>query len=199
MPSTKSAWLVSLSSSCLRSANQSHGWVERQRVQASTSARVANNRSRVSHSRIVVEQDGGKAVSSLYRILNDHSIDDRWHLRAPQTDDGLVLDARDFLSCHRYEGPIPLQVRLRRTGAPLQFSFGDFDMPVVSTGVRDALASISQDGVQFVPIAIEGTSETYWILKVLGCHKCIDEQRSEFMTWTPEDGRPDKIGQDRTI
>lgn len=136
-------------------------------------------------------------MSILYRILDDFSIEDRWHLRAPETEDGRELDARDFLSSHRYDGPTPLHVRLRRTGAPQHFTFGDFDMPVVSNEVRDALAGNSQDGVQFIPTEIEGTSKTYWILNVLQCRKCVDEQRSEFMRWTPEDGRPDKVGQYR--
>ena len=136
-------------------------------------------------------------MNKLYRILDDLSIEDRWYLRAPETEDGRELDARDFLSCHRYDGPTPLQVRLRRTGAPLQFTFGDFDMPVVSHEVRDALERNSQDFVQFIPTAIEGTSEAYWILQVLQYRKCVDEQHSEFMRWTSEDGRPDEVGQFR--
>lgn len=136
-------------------------------------------------------------MTTLYRILDDLSIEDRWHLRAPEDEDEREVDARDFLACHHYDGPIPLKVRLRRDGERLRFTFGDFDMPVVSRVVHDTLAGFGRDGIQFIPVLIENSSESHWILNVLHHRKCVDEERSEFMRWKPEDGRPDKVGQYR--
>jgi hypothetical protein len=136
-------------------------------------------------------------VSSLYRILDDFSIEDRWHLRAPETEDGRELDARDFLSCKRYDGPIPLRVQLRRSGQPLQFTFADFDMPIVSQEVHHCLAKFDGDWIQLIPVIIEDVSDSYWILNVLQRRECVDEERSEFMKWKADDARPDKTGQYR--
>lgn len=136
-------------------------------------------------------------MTTLYRILDDFSIEDRWHLRAPEAKDGREMDAREFLSGHRYDGPIPLRVRLRRSGQPLQFAFGDFDMPVVSREVHDSLAQFEGDWIQLIPVMIEDASEPHWILNVLHRRRCVDEERSEFMRWKSEDGRPDKTGQYR--
>lgn len=136
-------------------------------------------------------------MTTLYRILDDFSIEDRWYLRAPEAEDGQEMDARDFLSCHQYNGPIPLQIRLRRVGKPLQFTFGDFDMPVVSREVRDTFVGFDSDSIQFIPTTVEGTTDAHWILNVLQRRKCVDEEHSDFMRWKPEDGRSDKTGQYR--
>lgn len=136
-------------------------------------------------------------MTTLYRILDDFSIKDRWHLRAPEAEDGREIDARDFLSGGQYHGPTRLRVRLRRSGQPLQFTFGDFDMPIVSREVHDRLVEFDRDSIQLIPVMIEHTSEPYWILNVLHHFKCVDEERSEFTKWKSEDGRPEKVGQYR--
>lgn len=135
-----------------------------------------------------------------FRLLYDMQTDtDRWYLREPEAKDGRIVDARIFTECTQYDGEFPLHFRFRRVGKALSFTFGAFDVPVISSEVRKALLEVKGIDVQFIPVSIEDTSKPFWIMNVLKRVDCTDERLSEIMKWTEEDGRPEKIGEYRMV
>lgn len=134
---------------------------------------------------------------TFYRIRSDLALGDAWYLKAPTDDSDNEVDARVFTECRTYDAPTSLHVSLRRPGAPVDFTFADFEMPVVSERAAETIAAFSPDALQLLPVTIEPDRHGYMILNVLTSRSCVDEKRSKFTKWTPADGRPEKVGQYR--
>lgn len=134
-----------------------------------------------------------------YSVEQDSEIADRWYLRGPIDRHGKNVDPRIFIRGNRVEVASPLWIPLRRSGSPLDFTFADFDMPVVSLRAADVFLRCAQESIQLIPARVEGASEEYAVLVATIRRKCIDESKSEIMWWTDADGRPDKAGQYRMI
>jgi hypothetical protein len=133
-----------------------------------------------------------------YRLVDDPTIEDRWHLRAPVDSSGREIDPRLFTQCTSYNGLAQrLTLPLRRSGRPLSFTFGDFDMPVVNRAVKEVIAPIVEDQVQWLDVDIASSDNRFAILNATSCVSCIDDHRSKFTRWQEADERPDKIGQYR--
>jgi hypothetical protein len=131
-----------------------------------------------------------------FRIIWDTSIADRWFPGEPLTRDGREVDARTFTRCELYQGE-PLVLPTVESGPRMPFSFGPFDMPVVDERLGDKLHPSLGDEVQLVSVAAEG--EHAYILNALRCVDCIDEVRTIGEKWSEDAGRPDKIGEYRTV
>jgi hypothetical protein len=136
-----------------------------------------------------------------FRLYDDMSSPDRWVL-----DD--TLDAqRQPVGARLYLNQVPLRFdgRLRvpilHPGSPLDFSFADSgDFPVVTEKVASTLAELAPSDVQLYPAEVDSRPEPYFLVNVTRLVKCIDDETSEeVLYWKPEDNRPDKLGQYRSV
>ncbi|MBD3640342.1 MAG: hypothetical protein HUJ18_05045 [Marinobacter sp.] len=133
-------------------------------------------------------------MGKFYRVLADPKAVNRWHLKAPVTACGIEIDPRNFTSGTFYTGETSLDLQLRRLGQPVDFNFCDFDMLVVKREINSNLERNFGDAIQRIPVRIQNFQEEFEILNVLNVVDCIDEVKSEYLKWEPQDGRPEKIG-----
>jgi hypothetical protein len=100
--------------------------------------------------------------------------------------------------------PVPEPGRLRvpigRPGRALDFTLAGFSIPVIHTRVASLFTELAPRDVQLLPVDIEGQPDQFRILVATRLIRCIDDQASEEVeSWTPEDGRPEKVGQYRDV
>jgi hypothetical protein len=90
-----------------------------------------------------------------------------------------------------------LEVPIKIPGKPLDFSLAGIGVaPVVHVKVASLLKELAPEDVQLFPVDIDGQPDQFCILNVTRTVKCIDDEASEEVSyWTPEDGRPEKVGQ----
>ena len=138
-------------------------------------------------------------MTSYYRLCDDMQMPDRWHLRAPVLPSGEEIDARLFTGGRPVDPPASLRLPLRQPGRPLDFTLGDFDMPVATRPLAEYLARLAPGSVQCVPVSIDGEADEFVILNVLRSVRCLDEASSKIQYWTAADGRPEKVGQYRMV
>jgi hypothetical protein len=114
---------------------------------------------------------------------------------------GKKVGARLYLNeaSIRFDGR--LRVPILHPGSPLDFSLADAgDFPVVTEMVASTLAELAPGDVQLYPVEVDSRPEPYFLVNVARMVKCIDEAASEEVRyWTPEDNRPDKLGQYRAV
>lgn len=136
-----------------------------------------------------------------FELHEDMSSPERWVLDDTLDAQGKTVGARLYLN----EVPVRFDGRLRvpilHPGSPLDFSFADSgDFPVVTQKVANTLAEIAPGDVQLYPIEVDSRPEPYFLVNVARQVKCIDDETSEeVLYWKPEDNRPDKIGQYRSV
>jgi hypothetical protein len=123
----------------------------------------------------------------------------RWFLGSPRLPNGQRVEPELFTSGRSVELEGPLEVSVRVPGEPLDWTFADFDMPVVSETGRRILELTAPGEVQFISANVIGVEGVFAIANVLPVRACVDEQRSAFLKWTAEDGRPDRIGAYRMV
>jgi len=151
-----------------------------------------------------------------YRIEDDVDVKGRWFLDGLSDSKGRRLDSRDFIYGLSIEiGPPlrisladqdvivdvhdPLRVSLRTEGIALDFTFADFEMPVVTARVAELLETICGPDIQRIAVEVPGRNSAFEIINVVPCPNCIDRQRSEVEWWTEADGRPEKLGKPRMV
>jgi hypothetical protein len=134
-----------------------------------------------------------------YELCDDVESPGRWYLDGVIAPGAQDIDPRDFNEGQWMNAPSSLTVRVRNDGRPLDFTFADFRMPVVTRTVGAMIADIAPNAVQCIPVTVAGQQQPYDILNVTSRCRCIDESRSSIVRWTPRDGRPDKVGQYRMI
>lgn len=72
--------------------------------------------------------------------------------------------------------------------------------PIVHVRVANIFAKLAPDDVQLIPVDVEGRPEQHVMLIATKLIRCIDDEASEeIMYWKPEDERPDKLGQYRSV
>ncbi|HYO66140.1 MAG TPA: DUF1629 domain-containing protein, partial [Archangium sp.] len=136
-----------------------------------------------------------------FRLREDMSSPERWVLHDTLDAQGQPVGARLYLN----ETPIRFDGRLRvpilHPGSPLDFSLADSgDFPVVTEKVASTLAELAPDDVQLYAADVDTRPEPYFLVNVARQVKCIDDESSEeVLYWTPEDDRPDKLGQYRAV
>jgi hypothetical protein len=155
-------------------------------------------------------------AKAYYRLEDDVDLEGRWFLNGLRDSHGTRLDTRDFTYGVPVEvGPPlraslwndktivetrpPLTMALRRAGTPLDFTFADFDMPVVASRIAGILAEVASSGIQRMPVCVESHGGNFEIINVVERVGCIDTEKSNIMWWTEADRRPDKIGKPRMI
>jgi hypothetical protein len=136
-----------------------------------------------------------------YEIDDDKYIPGRWYLRMPRADEagrGELFDVWRFSEGRYLTIGHPIRMRVKPDGIALDFSHA-FGIPIVHRRVVALFERLGlQREVQFIPVEIEGQVEPYFILNALQIIRCIDEARcDEVFHWKPEDGEPDRVGQER--
>lgn len=132
-----------------------------------------------------------------YRIKADPSANDRWYLQSPLDIFGNEIDSRLFTKTERVKVLSSLLLPIRQEGKIVDFNFCDFDMPVVNLDTAEIVEKFTNGNIQRIPVKIIGASGEFEILNVLQSVSCIDEDGSDLVRWSKNDGRVDKIGKIR--
>ncbi|WP_323389179.1 imm11 family protein [Myxococcus qinghaiensis] len=136
-----------------------------------------------------------------FDLKDDMRIGGRWLLGTPRDVHGReVDDPWMFYRGERLSDPGPLTLPVTVPGRALDFSRAAFAAPVVHARVASVLSELASDAVQTLPVQIEGQPEPFFILVATQLIQCIDERASRHIRkWTPEDGRPEKLGKYRDV
>lgn len=137
--------------------------------------------------------------SKFFRITDDHMYAGRWFLRGPVHSDGSESDPRAFIRGLPVPTLADIEIAMRQPGQPMDFTLADFDMPVVTRALGAAIDKFAPGVAQRIPVRVAGSVGEFDILNVTRVVRCLDEKRSSIQYWTAQDGRPEKVGQYRTI
>lgn len=112
-------------------------------------------------------------------------VDDPWMFRAGRP---LRVESR-------------LSIPIGEPGKPLDFSLAGVGVtPVVHVRVASLFTELAPNDVQLIPVDIKGYPDQYLILVATKLIRCIDEKASsEVRYWTPEHGRPERVGEYRSV
>ncbi|WNG17696.1 imm11 family protein [Cystobacter fuscus] len=126
----------------------------------------------------------------------DVDVQERWYLTTPTTADGeQVDDVWAFSSGERIDPPGRLRVPVSRPGSPLDFTSAGVGLtPILSRQVASVFREMAPNDVQLFPVEVDGQAEPYYLLVVARTVRCIEAR-----LWTPEDGRPEKVGRYRAV
>lgn len=136
-----------------------------------------------------------------FDLMDDRRAPGRWHLGSPEDEQGRKLSPWQFEKGRVLElGCVP-RFPLDTPGAPLDFCWAAFSIPVVHGRVVQLFERLGlHNEVQFLPARVEGHAEPCFILNALRIIRCIDDARcGEVQYWKPEDNRPDKLGEYRAV
>jgi hypothetical protein len=136
-----------------------------------------------------------------FKLSDDVYVPGRWHLRSPTDSQGRELENPWIFNKGR---PIPDPGRLRvpvdRPGRPLDFSLTGLAIPIVHVRVASLFTELAPDEVQTFPVEVQGQPDQFCILVATRLIRCIDDAAcTEVEVWTPEDGRPEKVGEYRDV
>ena len=137
--------------------------------------------------------------SQFFRLIPDMVTCQPWHLTAPRSPDREELDSRIFTrGLPITDLRVPLSIGVRNPGTPVQLSFGSFDYLVVEHRLAVLVQALAPSDIELFPATVDG-SPSYEVMNVKTRIPCIDEDRTVGEKWGAADGRPDKIGQFRTV
>lgn len=135
-----------------------------------------------------------------FRLTDDPSVPGRWHLRSPTQGAGAEVDPWSFSRGVPIPPPGRLEVPVDREGKPLDFSLTGLAVPIVHVRVAMLLAHLAPGDTQSFPVDVRGQTERFCVLVATRSVRCIDDAAcTEVELWTPEDGRPEKVGQYRDV
>jgi hypothetical protein len=134
-----------------------------------------------------------------FRVVDDLNVRGRWHVGSPESADGNAVDERVLLEGQQLVVTEPLSFAVRRRGHPLDFTFADSDVPLLSARAADVFRDLAGVDAQLVPCRVEGYTEPHYVLNVLALLPCLDRLRSKMTLWRREDGRADRVGSPRMI
>jgi hypothetical protein len=124
-----------------------------------------------------------------------------WNLGNPADKQGHeVEDPWSFRDGNRIADPGHLRIPVNHVGRALDFTLAGFNIPVVHARVAEIFSKIAPADVQILPVEVHGKSDPFCILVATKLIRCIDDAAcTEVEIWTPEDGRPEKVGQYRDV
>ncbi len=136
-----------------------------------------------------------------FDLSDDVYVPGRWYLHNPADPSGReVDDPWMFTDGRRLPNPGRLKIAIDRPGKPLDFSLAGLAIPLVHVRVATVFAELAPEDVQLFPVEVEGQPEQFCILVATKTLRCIDDAAcKEVEIWTPEDGRPEKVGQYRDV
>jgi hypothetical protein len=156
---------------------------------------------------------------SYFELEDDLSLESRWHLSWLSDSRGRRIDGREFA----YGRPVdlgpplkaflwndddvidtepPLRVSLyqEKKGPPLDFTYSNEEMPVVTSRVGSLLASVAANDIQRIPVRVESREEWYEIINITTRIDCIDRDKSIVKWFEPGNNvRPDLAGQPESV
>ncbi|HZH16043.1 MAG TPA: DUF1629 domain-containing protein [Archangium sp.] len=124
-----------------------------------------------------------------------------WDLGNPTDSQGREVD-NPWMFREGMAVPLPgrLKIPIGRPGRALDFTLAGFSIPVVHVKVASVFTELAPRDVQLLPVDIPDQPEQFRILVATRLIRCIDDEASEEVEyWTPEDGRPEKVGQYRDV
>lgn len=134
--------------------------------------------------------------SKWYALEQDMSLTGRWYLSQQ------LLPGQGIWDHLRTDADSASQTRCfgyRREGKQLDFTLGDFDVPVVSEAFAKSLGEVAGGDVSFSPAKIEGANGQFFVLRVTHIIDAIDEARSELETLSPDELRQRRGSRYRSI
>jgi hypothetical protein len=135
-----------------------------------------------------------------FKLTDDVYVSGRWELGEPVGSQGQEVDPWQFTKGKAVSIGERLQIPVKRPGKPLDFSFTSLATPVVHARVAALLRDMAPDDVQFLSVSIDAQSDQFCIFVATRLIRCIDDQKStEVRYWRPEDGRPEKTGEYRSV
>lgn len=137
-----------------------------------------------------------------FRLDTDVYVVGRWHLGELASHSGQELeDVWQFSRGRPVVFREQLFVSVERPGRPLDFdTAGVGQVPVVNAPVASVFRELASNDVQLFPINVEGQTEPYFLVNVARTVRCIDDKASsEVQIYREEDGRPDRVGQYRSV
>lgn len=152
-----------------------------------------------------------------YELEDNLYFEGRWHLCDLLDDTGTELDAREFrygnrfnlgppLKCFKWNEDTlidikpPLRLMWSRDGKPLDFTYTDSVMPVVTKKVAEILAKFAEKDIQRFPVKVDRMEEEHEIVNVTSLIDCIDTKKSDIEWWKEGNNvRPDLAGQPHSI
>jgi hypothetical protein len=126
----------------------------------------------------------------------------RWYLTEPRNLTGEEIeDSWQFMQGKTVELREKLHVPVRYPGKPLDYTTaGAGQLPIVNERVASVFRELAPDDVQLFPVEVEGEDKPYYLLNVAREIRCIDGAAcEEVQRYTPEDGRPDRLGEYRAV
>jgi len=104
-----------------------------------------------------------------YEAWQDMAIDNQWSLSDPFDNDGNELYGWRFTAGKKYDSalPLPSSVKIKQEGIMLPVSFGGLDVPYVNNVIKNKLSERCKNGIQFIPVRIEGSNLQYYIMNVV--------------------------------
>lgn len=133
-----------------------------------------------------------------YQLIDDESIKGRWYLDEAVSKYN-EINVWDLTAGRRLSEQIRLIIPIQHYGTPLDFTLAGFDVPVVVNKVASLFNSFDPNNIQIVHAEVGNDSDNYKVLNITRCLECVNQDISEFDLWTVNDGRPDKVGQYRTM
>jgi hypothetical protein len=136
-----------------------------------------------------------------FDLSDDMTVPGRWLLGTPTDLQGGELDAPwAFTDGTPIPNPGRLKLPVDVPGRALDFSLAALAIPVVHARVASIFAQLAPEDVQTFPVEVSGQPEQFCILVATKLIRCIDERASRHVRkWTPEDGRPEKVGEYRDV
>ena len=137
-----------------------------------------------------------------FRLGIDVEVPGRWYLSEPTLLTGEEIEDIWEFSCGRpVEFREPLRIPLYRPGTPLEFdTAGAGQAPIVSGRVAAVFRELASRDIQLFPVEVQGQGEPFYLLNVVRTVRCIDDKAcAEVQRYTPEDGRPDRLGEYRAV
>ncbi|NTX05553.1 MULTISPECIES: imm11 family protein [Myxococcus] len=139
---------------------------------------------------------------SRYFRLNQDVQAGNWSLGDPLDETGNeVEDIWQFAKGRPIQLASRLTFPIEEPGRWLDYCTAGVAMaPIVHVRVANLFAELAPDDVQLIPVDVEGRPEQHVMLIATKLIRCIDDKASrEILIWQPEDERPDKLGQYRSV
>jgi hypothetical protein len=133
-----------------------------------------------------------------FQLTGAMDVPSRWYLGEVRDEEGNEVSPETF-TIGRKAPRKSLIVSVRRHGYQLDWTFADFELPVASVSAARVLQEHAWSAIESHQVTVEGYSSKYSIINVLQVQDCLDESRSDFLKWKPEDERPDREGQYRAV
>lgn len=134
-----------------------------------------------------------------FDLYDDVYVPHRWHLDTPIDSQGRKVFDWDFKRGTPVHVEGRLKIPIEIAGRPLDFTEAGISIPVVHVKVASMLSEWAPDDVQLIPADIEGQPDQYLVLVATRLIRCIDEEASRILLWTPDDGVPHKVGKYRDV